>query len=148
MSDYIVKIIPKNPDFYTSEQNAQEIVNYLKSRIPAVSVIVTMHETPVFVDCGSNLEKISCPLCKAELDFDWWGEAMNKAYENNFRDLSVEMSCCGGDSTLNDLVYDFPCGFSKITFELLNPQTEPDKDCLVHIENVLGSLIRTIHAHV
>lgn len=40
---------------------------------------VEINETPVFVDCGENLERISCPECSAGLDFEWWGDSMDKA---------------------------------------------------------------------
>lgn len=148
MSDYVVKIIPSDPHFHCSEQTAKEIVDYLKSIVTADDIKVEVRENPVFVDCGSNLEKILCPLCKTPLDFDWWGEEMAKASECDFNSLSVKLPCCGRESSLNDLLYHFPCGFSSVEIDIINPLSEPDRDCLEYIQKSLGNQVRVINAHM
>lgn len=148
MSEHIVKIIPKDPYIHITEHNAQEIVNYLQAKIMADTIEAIMHEMPVFVDCGENLQSIFCPLCKELLNFDWWGEAMDKAYKSVFVDLIVKLPCCEKESSLNDLIYDFPCGFSSIEFDVINPSTEPDNDCIAYIQNILEISVRVIHARV
>lgn len=148
MSEHIVKIIPKDPYFHITEQKAQEINNYLKEKITADTIEIMMSKKPVFIDCGANLQSISCPLCKKLLGFDWWGEAMDKAHKNNFADLAIELPCCGKGSTLNDLLYNFPCGFASVEFDIVNPLVEPDNDCLVYIQNILEQPVHVIYAHV
>ena len=148
MSDTIIKIIPADPCFRVAEHKAQELVEFLQSRIAADRIKAVLHESPVFVDCGGNLERILCPFCKRALRFDWWGQAMNAAYEHNFEKLSVTLPCCGRESSLNDLRYDFPCGFSYIEFAILNPRTELEKSCLDDLQELMGTPVREIHAHI
>ena len=148
MSDTIIKIIPADPCFRITEHKAQELVEFLKSRIAADSIKAMLHESPVFVDCGGNLKRILCPFCKSALGFDWWGQAMNAAYEHSFENLSVTLPCCGRKSSLNDLRYDFPCGFSIVEFSILNPRNELKKDCFDALQELLGTSVREIHAHI
>jgi hypothetical protein len=148
MSDFIIKIIPSDPYYRVTEQKAQETIAYLKPRVKADKIEMAIYEMPVFVDCGVNLEKIVCPSCGTMLDFGWWGESMDAASENSFKNLSIELPCCGEESTLNDLQYHFPCGFSCVAFDILNPLDEPNNEYLTHIRELLGTPIRIIHAHL
>ena len=63
MSDYIVKIIPKDSQYCVSEYRMNDILRYLKNTIAAEYIDENLYETPQFIDCGSNLEKIYCPVC-------------------------------------------------------------------------------------
>lgn len=148
MSDFIVKIIPTTAYHRISDGKAAEILEYLKSKISADRIECKRSETPTFVDCGSNLEKIVCPICRAEFSFDWWGKSMQLANEGGFIDLTVKLPCCGGVSSLNDLEYHFPCGFSCAEFDILNPACEPYCECLRRVEEILGLPVRVIHTHI
>lgn len=148
MSDYIVKIIPTDCTYSITNKQADHILKLIKSKIKADDIRTFIYETPVFIDCGSNLKAISCPHCGAELDFNWWGESMNTASENHFKELSITMPCCDKESTLNDLLYDFPCGFACIEFYILNPVTNFDTETLSIIKDLLGNPIRVVHAHI
>ncbi|MCM1540913.1 MAG: hypothetical protein NC121_06580 [Blautia sp.] len=148
MSDYIIRMIPADPCYHMDRQKADRIVNYLQTEIRAERMDVKTHDTPVFIDCGSNLEKIACPVCGAAIDFEWWGAAMDAAWKNRFTELSVTLPCCGGSSTLNDLRYHFPCGFSCVEFDILNPADAPGQECLSHIQGILGIPVRCIQAHL
>lgn len=148
MSDHFVKIIPNDPYFCISGQQAQVVVQYLKLNVKADAVEASMHDHLSFVDCGANLTSISCPYCNSLLTFDWWGNAMNRAFNDHFESLSVQLPCCGADSTLNDLLYDFPCGFAFVEFVITNPVTEVKEGILSAIHNLLGITVRVIHAHL
>lgn len=148
MSDYIVKIIPTDCTYSVTKKQADHLLKFIKSKIHADNIKTSIYETPVFVDCGSNLETISCPYCRAQVDFSWWNESMNTARENSFKELSVIMPCCGKESTLNDLLYDFPCGFACIEFDILNPSMDFDNETISIIRDLLGSPIRMVHAHI
>ena len=148
MSSYIIKVIPTDPYYHIDGQKICKIVDCLKRRITADNIELKMYDSPAFIDCGSNLEKIICPICGATIDFAWWNVAMDIAWNNNFMELSVKLPCCGGDSTLNDLQYHFPCGFSCIELSILNPLAEPDYECLSYIQELLGTPIRCIRAHI
>ena len=150
MSDYEVKIIPVDPFFSVSEREAQKVVRLLERKVKAGWVELNMRKRVEFVHCGQNLERISCPHCHALLDFDWWGEAMNANYQRDsgFTDLSVKLPCCGNNSTLNDLVYDFPCGFSTVEFVIVNPEDTLSDRLISKVQSILGIDVRIIHAHV
>lgn len=146
MSNYIIKIIPANAYSHIASQKVQQAVDFLKMSFENISVVT--HESPVFVDCGENLEKIICPFCDAEIDFGWWGEAMNVAYETDFTSLGIETPCCHKGSSLNDLKYYFPCGFARFEIDIFNPMAELDEKCLEAIQILLGEKIRVIHSHL
>ena len=148
MSDYFVKIISNAPYYQINKERVQAIEDYLNSTITADNITAVAYETPVFADCGRNLEHILCPLCGEPIDFEWWGTAMEAAFKRDFEILSVTLPCCGGVSSLNDLQYDFPCGFTCIEFIIRNPLTELTNDMLVQIQNMIGSRIRIIHSHL
>lgn len=148
MSDHIMKIIPTEPGYQITESAKNEIMGFLKAKIHADQITVDIHETPAFIDCGSNLESIACPLCGAAIDFGWWGDAMDAASESGFMNLSIKLPCCECESSLNDLQYDFPCGFSCVEFSVLNPQNDLDPECLTHIQQLMGTPVRLIHAHL
>ena len=63
MSDYIIKIIPTNPCYHMDTQKICSIEEYLKVKIKADTIEIKTYNSPIFIDCGSNLEKIICPIC-------------------------------------------------------------------------------------
>ncbi len=146
MSDYMIKIIPLNPYVHIDIQKIQQAVDFLKMSFEDVSV--EAHETPAFVDCGENLEKIICPSCGTEMDFDWWQESMSAAYAKDFMSLEIETPCCHRVSSLNELEYHFPCGFACVEIDILNPVTEPDEECLAAVQSSLGEKLRVIRSHI
>lgn len=148
MSDHIIKIIPSDPYFRIADKQSQSAVQLIQQNVKADMVRFSSQEKPAFVDCGSNLESISCPLCNETLDFGWWSDAMDKAFQNDFMDLSVKLPCCDKDSTLNNLIYYFPCGFSTAEFDIINPTTEVDDKVIEKLQSMLEITVRIIHAHI
>lgn len=148
MSDYIVKIIPTDFTYSVTKEQANRILKFLRSKVNADNIQALIHATPTFVDSGSNLKTISCPHCGEQLDFNWWGKAMDAASKDNFKELSINMPCCGKKSTLNDLHYDLLCGFACIEFDILNPSTDFDNETLSNIEDLIGRPIHMVHAHI
>lgn len=148
MSDYIVKIIPIDPYFRITDKQAQRALQFLKQNIKADLVKLHIQESPAFVDCGSNLESISCPICNKPLDFGWWSVTMDKASKINFMDLSIKLPCCNKDSTLNDLLYYFPCGFSTVEYDIVNPLIEVNDSLISELQNLLEISVSVIHAHI
>lgn len=147
MSTAIIRIIPKDETTIFPKSISDQVVDHLNSYIRADNISVTVHDAPVFVDCGGNLEEIICPACGEEIPFDWWGEAMDKASTTDFSDLAVELPCCGQQSSLNDLKYDFPCGFARWVLEISDPVDEISGEVLVEIEAIMGEELRMIEAH-
>lgn len=148
MSDYIVKIMPEDPFYKVSEPTLQSVKAFLETQIHCDSIEVESNETPIFIDCGTNLEKISCPECNAELDFDWWGEAMAKAAEDGFTSLEAKMPCCQKNVSLNDLNYYSTCGFACCLICIHNPKQSVNDKIIDTVRNILGTGVRIVEAHI
>lgn len=148
MSDYIVKIIPQDQGFRVPDSIANAEAEVLRDVVQAQRVTVESHKMPRFIDCGSNLESVCCPVCGSPLEFDWWGERMESAARDDFASLEVQMPCCGKISSLNDLRYHFPCGFACTELALWNPAREPSTEDIAGIEERLGTPVRVIRAHL
>ena len=156
MSDYIVKIIPTDPHLKRESaskiegdtmREITETLQHIKSDLKHNEISFSYGHHPEFVDCGSNLHAIYCPTCREALDFGWWGQAMDKASESQFENLAIQLPCCGGVSTLNDLVYDMPCGFASFQIQIANPSVEPTHEDLRRVEKLLEHSILMINAH-
>lgn len=107
MSDNKIRIISAEYDHVHDEEAVQRTVEFLNANITADKIYYRSYDFPEFIDCGSNLEYIKCPCCNADISFEWWGEQVDKAIENDFESLDVTMPCCGKSSSLNDLKYHF-----------------------------------------
>ena len=151
MSDYFVKIVPKDQFCQLSEQGLKRAEESLKSKLSCDSITAECYDTPQFIDCGSDLERITCPECGADLDFGWWQEAMDHAYESHFMSLEAEMPCCRKMVSLNNLEYYFPCAFACCEIIVLNPNSGADdaeNDITDSVQKILGTDIRIIRAHI
>lgn len=146
MADVLYRIIAREPNFELVPEVAENVVGYLKTCVSAVSIVVKQHGQVVFIDCGGNLERIVCPVCGAELNFEWWGEAMEQAAQSEFEGLKVTAPCCNGEVALNELVYELPCGFGKWEIAILNPQEELQAEELQEVTRRLGVDVRVIVA--
>ena len=146
MSDITTKIIPVQHDYVASEEKVKAAVTYIKEIVPDCQVTVNISETTQFVDCGGELEEITCPSCGESVSFDWWGEAMETAGENEFSDLSVKLPCCGHDSSLNALKYYLPCGFARMEIGIENLEKTLDEEQLAEIGKILGTKVKVILA--
>lgn len=148
MSDYIVKIIPRDHRLHLSESNAEKALNALRDVILPQWAEAKFYEMPQFIDCGSNLERICCPVCNRPLEFDWWGEQMDIAAREDFACLKVMLPCCEKSCSLNDLQYYFPCGFACAELAFWNPAKEPSAKDMAWLEELLGTQVRVIRAHL
>lgn len=150
MSDYYIKIIPTDPYCRVPETVAETVRAYLEDCMVAMSAEVVVHEAPAFVDCGGYLQKISCPFCGSDLFAEgWWTDAMNAAADSKelFAELEEqELPCCGRRASLNDLQYDYPCGFACTEFALLYPRERPRQEHIKELERMLGMQVRVIYA--
>ena len=148
MSDYIIKIIPENALFCMSTEEAAKTTRWLKQKIAASQIVCRVTDAPQFVDCGSNLERIICPKCGADISLDWWSESMDALYVNGaFRTLMVKTPCCQRDISLNDLDYHFLCGYSCIEYDIHNPIVNVDDSLIQELEDQFGIKTRIIRCH-
>ncbi len=150
MSDYYVKIIPVEPFCKADAQAVQKVRSYLEQCLIAMSVEVEMHEAPAFVDCGAYLQEIVCPFCGNDL-WDWWGDAMDGAAGETglFPVLDkMPLPCCGRRASLNDLKYDYPCGFACTKFVVLNPREQLHQYHIEAVERMLGMQVKVIYSRI
>lgn len=147
MSDYYITIIPADPYCRVPETVAETVRAYLEDCMMAMSAKVAGHEAPAFVDCGGYLEKIACPFCGSGLE-GWWTDAMNAAAGDTglFVLKEQKLPCCGRSASLNDLRYEYPCGFACTEFVLLYPRKKPEEEQIKKIEQMLGTQVRVIEA--
>lgn len=148
MSDDVLKLIPFSPTYVPDSETIKTAVTRVREYFPkAERIEVEIGDTPQFIDPGSNFERIVCPICNAVLEDVWWQDAMDKAFENGFRDLAVELPCCGQETTLNDLRYEWPAGFAQFSIEIYNADVENPFTFLQDLSNVFSTSMRIIKAH-
>lgn len=150
MSDTIYKIIPQDPFYDAGVQLIQASAQRLAQFLSDAPVNWLRYDAPVFIDCGSNLDSISCPHCGAGLPFGDWQQWMDARFDGSgFGELSVTMPCCGKVSSLNALRYSWPCGFARFALEILNPVHPPPQQALLAAAGVLPDFCgyRVIIAH-
>jgi hypothetical protein len=106
-----------------------------------------VHEAVVFVDQGSTFERILCPACERDVQVDWWQGRMDAASRVSFTRLDVDPPCCGVETTLNDLRYWWPAGFTSAELRVTSPgrgSIEPAE--LVIIGALYGHPVRQVWA--
>ena len=139
MSDNYLRLIPSSPAFIPDKNAIDKVVFLLKEDFP--------NPSPQFIDQGVNFERVVCPCCNETLDLRWWQNAMDNAFANKFQNLIVKIPCCGIETTLNDLIYDWPAGFAQFLIEISNPGMDVTDVRLNQLETILGSPLRKIWAH-
>ena len=145
MSENYLIIIPTDPHWQPEEAAAMSAGAILNELAPDSEEIEAFDLDEVeFFDCGENLESVKCPHCGADVT-EWWPDAMDKAADLSFADLSVTMPCCGRPASLNDLAYDMPQGFAQFAISVTEPViTELDGAALRRIGETLGHPVRAI----
>jgi hypothetical protein len=119
MSESVFKFYPLEPTrgFAAGETDAiiDAICDVNDTSIARDTLKIHEHVGVQFIDCGSALERIKCPLCGAVVPFDAWQTAMDADFtENHGFELRQSVHCaCGRDTLLHGLRYDAHCGFSR-----------------------------------
>ncbi len=123
MSDNYLTVIPVDPYWQPSKGAADRAAARLSGMLPdddaRRGLEAKWHDSVEVILCGNNLEKISCPHCGVELTTGWWAEAVSDRYDVSFPTLMVMVPCCGVETSLNELVYDWPMGFARFRIEVL-----------------------------
>jgi hypothetical protein len=151
MSDDVLQIIPTAPRWVPTRANGAAAVAALREMTPlAGEATARLSDEVELVDAGANFESIRCPLCGDQIDIEWWQSTMSDAFEaSRFDDLSITTPCCSSPSSLNDLVYDWPQGFSRWRAEVFNPDRGPlSEEERTRIGQLLGHDVREIWTHV
>jgi hypothetical protein len=148
MSDNYLRLIPSSPVFIPDKYAIDKAVFLLKEDFPYPDMVrIEISDSPRFIDQGTNWKRVVCPCCNETLDQGWWQNAMDIAFANGFQNLIVIVPCCGKETTLNDLIYDWPAGFAQFLIEIRNPGMGVVDARINQLETMLGSPLRKIWAH-
>ena len=150
MSDNWLVFIPTDPEALPSRAAADRAVELLKTFVPEAygEVLAKFAERTVFHCGGGNWSGVICPKCGTDVE-GWWIDAMDKAWASEFKNLSVTTPCCRHSTTLNDLNYVWPAGFSRFVLEAMKPnirQTTAEQDRA--LSEALGLKLRKIWIHI
>jgi hypothetical protein len=147
MSDHFVRFIPLDPRFVPTQRAQKAAVTILRSAVPrADDVSSDADEQIAFRDCGENFERIECPACHKKIAVGAWLKWMDADYSRNggFRLKPLTTPCCRTTTTLNDLVYDWPQGFSRYALSAMNINKRLPSTVLKKLEAVLRCKLRVI----
>lgn len=150
MSDNVLIFIPTNPQYIPELPAQLKAEDLLRSFAPNADEVKAQTTDEVeLVFTGTNLEKILCPVCGTLLDWGWWTDALDTAFNTSrFTNLLVMLPCCGETRSLNDLSYEWHTGFTRFRLEVRNPNKHNGDAVLPSLERILGCQLRQIWAHI
>jgi len=150
MSDNWLILIPTAPQYVPAKEAQERAVALFKKIAPEADEIgVELSEHPRLIDCGANLERISCPSCRQELGFGWWRDWMDQEANLSFPLKPVALPCCGIVRSLADLHYDWPQGFARFSIEAMNPNIQDlPEGAEREFEAIIGCGLRKIWQHL
>lgn len=74
---------------------------------------------------------------------------MDKAFQNDFTDLTIKTNCCESLTDLNSLKYEADCGFSKSEIRVNNPDAEiNEQNLLTDLKKLCGVDFKIIYANI
>ena len=71
---------------------------------------------------------------------------MSAASKSSFTGLDVVLPCCNKESSLNELDYDFKCGFASCEIDIVNPAKDIDGELIEAISKLLACDISVVIA--
>lgn len=150
MSDNWLMFIPADPNVLPTTGAAENAAQLLKTFLPDAygEVSAQFSEQMEFHNGGANWSGVKCAECGANVD-EWWGDAMDRAWKSRFENLGAVTPCCGHATTLNDLNYVWPAGFSRFVLKAMNPnirQTTSEQD--EALSRALGFALRKVWMHI
>ncbi|WP_409311018.1 hypothetical protein [Pectobacterium sp. B1J-3] len=150
MSDYIVRYFPADRFFQPSQQIADKAALFLEAVLGA-PVTYDLYDKMAFIDGGETFGDIHCPQCGKKLDVEWWSDEMSESYEkSHFHRLDITTPCCGVNTTLDQLNYEFPVSFGRFLLNVENPDellsNKPEQ--FAELEILVGGNLREIVARI
>lgn len=142
MSDTIARIIPLDSYKILTDYEIEVLVHQLQYKMQDTINYIN-YKSIQFIDCGTNLDHIYCPICNQEIQGNEWGVMMDKAWSGqSFTNLQCITSCCERQTSLASLRYDMPCGFATYIIEILNPKDQKLEEYVSIINH------KVIYAHI
>lgn len=146
MGTTILKIIPTNPYFVPDSTNQNLAATLLKNLYNPNEIVLNTFDDIQFVDQGSNFDDVRCNYCGTIINIEDWQQAMDISFENKFTDLLFITPCCSKQSSLNELIYNMPAGFSKFEINVIDPENPLNDDNLKELAVILKTSLRIIWA--
>jgi hypothetical protein len=147
MSSTILKVIPTDPSYAPNKLEQDNATKFLSKLYDKKQIEFKATDTIEFIDQGENFDSVSCNLCRQDIKIEDWQNAMEKAHDKQFMNLTFVTPCCNKKTSLNDLTYHSAAGFAKFVISISEGQNElSDKD-FKELQNILGTALRNIWAH-
>ena len=151
MSDNWIKLVPTDPWLVPTEESqglARQAFWRIAPHADGIELIVS--DSVQLRDCGANLNRIHCPTCRQDVGLDWWHRCMQQDYDGSgFRLEDYTLPGCTCSHPLNELVYDWPQGFSKFSLEAMNPNIGRLPDVAKsELERILMTQLIVIYQHI
>ncbi len=147
MSENYLHLIPIDYNYVPSSEQIQRALSITSANPLESEPEVVMTDNVDFIFSGTNLEAVYCPQCRSEIDWEWWSDIMNRACKDGYRDLGLTTPCCGLETNLNELRYDWPSGFAKFRISFLGPRRDLAPAVVDRIAQALGTPLRKVWAH-
>jgi len=151
MSDQFLTIVPTDPMHVPTPIVQRQLADALRLLAPrADEIACESFDQPQFIDAGANFERVVCPRCSAELNLDWWQSRMDEDWnEDGFALAPYSLPCCGGDATLNELLYDLPQAFGRFKCTATNPAiAELSSAQKTDLEHLVGVPLTVVNQHL
>ncbi|MFI0464812.1 hypothetical protein ACH347_12085 [Saccharopolyspora sp. 5N102] len=155
MSEDVLSVIPADPRWQPDRAAADRAAAVAARLAPgtaggaSVEIRVTWHDEMTAIDCGDNLERIGCPRCGASIDLAWWSGLLEVLRGAGFETLAVQVPCCRAEASLDELDFDWPCGFARFEIAIWNPERIWfDEAELAALAAALGHPVRQIRARL
>lgn len=150
MSDNYIMLIPTGPQYVPETEAIERARRRLAAFLPeAQDITAKVTEHVEFISAEGNSESISCPACGAALDWGWWRQVMDAAYERRFADLIVRVPCCEAETSLNDLRYHFSQGFARFVLSARYPQIPRlSEQQIGELSEIVGCQLRQVWVHI
>ena len=148
-SGHQLKFIPLDPNFAPTNSQQEKGITYLAELYPDKEIKSTLKKEIEFVDPGQGLETVTCNYCGQLVGFGFWTEQMDNAYKGKFVDLEMVTPCCNKTTSLDQLSYYLPSGFSKFQIMVMDPDIDEETADNLNsdLEAIYGTEIRTIWAN-
>ncbi|ALG08904.1 hypothetical protein [Kibdelosporangium phytohabitans] len=151
MSDDVVSVIPADPHWQPGKAAAGRAAALAATLTPGddVRIETTWHDRIAVIDCAENLQRITCPACHASIGIEWFADLLEHNHMRGFDALDVTVPCCGAETTLDAIGYDWPCGFARFEIAIWTPDRDWFTDAeLAGFAEALGHPVRQVLAHI
>ncbi len=153
MSDDYVYVIPEEAGLVPDEAKRRSAVAYFRSIAPrAGEVTISVSDHLEFIHCGANFGKIRCPSCGGLMELHTWQDWMNEDFQGKGQGFVLSkrpLPCCGAQSSLHDLKYEWPQGFARFNVCAENPSIgKLSQEQCRRFDQLLGCPVRIIYEHM